>query len=266
MFSSKYLLVALVPVLALALEPQSEKSPAMPPASMALPASHDSVAVTTPDRPVLTPESRGDIFMARKMYREAIDQYRKMPPTAVILNKIGIAYHQTSDLRAAERYYKRAIKADSKYPEAVNNLGTIYYVKRSYRRAVKEYEKALKLNPNSASVYSNLGTAHFARKEYKDAFDAYRKAIQLDPDVFERHDSYGVMLQPTAIEERARYHYYLAKMYAQAGMIDRSIQCVRKALEEGFKQPKKFVEEPEFAVLKDNVEFQALMAQEPRAL
>jgi tetratricopeptide (TPR) repeat protein len=226
----------------------------------------NDTTAATPTRPSLTTEQRGDIFMARKMYREAIDQYRQAPETAVTLNKIGIAYHQTADLRAAQRYYERSVKRDPKYSEAVNNLGTVFYARKSFGRALRQYEKALKINPASASVYSNLGTAHFARKEYKEAFDAYQQAVKLDPEVFEHHDTVGVILQESTVTERARFHYFLAKTYAQAGMIDQALQCIRKSLEEGFKERNKFVEDPEFAVLKNNADFKSLMAQEPRAL
>ena len=38
---------------------------------------------------------RGDIFMARKEYRAAIETYAQAPPKDPILrNKMGIAYHQ----------------------------------------------------------------------------------------------------------------------------------------------------------------------------
>ncbi len=253
----RFLLVALVPVLAGALGPQSEKSQILNTAS---------IPAATPTRTALTAEQRGDIFMARKMYREAIDQYRQAPVTAVTLNKIGIGYHQTVDLKAAQRYYERSMKMDPKYPEAVNNLGTVFYAEKKFSRALRQYEKALKLNPESASVYSNLGTAYFAKKEYEQAFQAYQKAVKLDPEVFERHDTYGSLLQDSSVTERARFHYYLAKTYAEAGMVPQAVQCVRKALEEGFKDRNKFIEEPEFAALKDNADFKALMAQEPRVL
>ncbi len=52
----------------------------------------------------LTPEIRGDIQMARKMYREAIETYREGPKdSAVLANKIGIAYHQLLDSAIGEK-------------------------------------------------------------------------------------------------------------------------------------------------------------------
>ncbi|MFB3826385.1 MAG: tetratricopeptide repeat protein [Bryobacteraceae bacterium] len=215
----------------------------------------------------LTPERRGDIMMARKMYREAIELYRQEPQTnPVIWNKVGIAYHQMMQLDTAKKHYERAIKLNPKYSEAINNLGTVHYARKSYRRATSYYQKALKLAPMSASIYSNLGTAYFARKKYKDAFAAYQKALELDPEVFEHRSTYGVLLQERSVEERAKFHYYLAKVYAKAGVTDRALQYLRKALEEGYKDRQKIPEEPEFAALKENPEFQQLLALEPRVL
>ncbi len=264
MLCTRSLLLALTAFLALASGFQDER-PVAAPASVPLAKAPEEVVPPAKPEP-LTPEKRGDIFMARKMYREAIEQYREMPESYLIFNKIGIGYHQLMDLKTARRYYERAIKANPKYSEAVNNLGTIYYANRSYGRAVRQYKKALKLSPDSASIFSNLGTAFFARKQYKDAFESYQKALELDPDVFEHKGASGVLLQERSVEERSRFHFYLAKVYAKSGMTERALLYIRKALEEGFKERNKFLEEPEFASLQENAEFKLLMAQEPRVL
>jgi tetratricopeptide (TPR) repeat protein len=231
-----------------------------------LPDHIDTAPVAAPPTP-LSPEKRGDILMARKMYREAAEMYKEGPlDSAVIQNKIGIAYHQMMLTLIAQRYYERAVKLDPNYPEAVNNLGTIYYSRKSYRRATKLYQHALKLSPDSASILSNLGTAFFARKNYKSAIVAYQKALALDPDVFEHRNSWGVLLQERSVEERAKFHYYLAKTYAKAGMNDRAITYIRKALEEGYTDRKKMMEDPEFTSLHQLPEFQELLAMEPRVL
>ncbi|HKW96533.1 MAG TPA: tetratricopeptide repeat protein [Bryobacteraceae bacterium] len=220
----------------------------------------------TPPIP-LTPENRGDILMARKMYREAADMYKQGPlDSAVIENKIGIAYHQMLQLNLAKKYYERSVKIDPKYAEAVNNLGTIYYSKKSYRHAVRLYKRALRLSPNSASIYSNLGTAYFARKNYKGALECYQKALSIDPDVFEHRSSWGVLLQERTVEERAKFHFYLARIYAKAGMNDRALIYIRKALEEGFTERKRLLEDPEFAAVRKMPEFQQLITTEPRVL
>ena len=217
-------------------------------------------------RPALTPETRGDIFMARKMFREAADVYRESPESHILANKIGIAYHQMMALPQAKKQYERAVKLKPDYSEAINNLGTVFYAQKNYRKAISQYRRALKVNPNSASIYSNLGTAYFARKKYDNAFEAYQKALSIDPEVFEHRSTQGVLLQERSITERAKFHYYLAKTYAKSGDTERALMYMRKALEEVFKERGKFLEDPEFAGLQANPEFQAILKLEARVL
>lgn len=212
-------------------------------------------------------EERGDIYGIRKMYREAVEVYKQVTPvTPLILNKIGIAYQQQNDLESAKKSYQRAIKLQPKYAEAINNLGTVEYANKNYRRAAKYYKKALAIQPRSASVYSNLGTAWFARRNYQEATKCYEQALAIDPQVFERHGSRGVMLEQRDVQERAKFNYYMARVYAKKGMNELSLQYIRKALEGGFKDKKKFLEEEDFAELRKLPEFDDLMKLEPRVL
>lgn len=222
------------------------------------------------DKPEISAEIRGDIFMAKKQYREAIEAFRQGPPKdPVIWNKIGIAYHQMLQLDQALKSYQHAVKLKKDYQEAINNIGTIYYARKSYRRAITYYDRALKAAPKterSAAIYNNLGTAYFARKQYKQATDAFQIALSLDPDVFEHNSTYGVMLEERSVQERAKYHYYLAKLYAKNGRNDLALQYLRKSLEEGLKDRKQLSTDPEFASLRNTKEFKDLLALEPRVL
>lgn len=235
--------------------------------SISFAAENDPGSKPSDPKSQLTPEMRGDILMARKEYRDAIEVYQLGPKnSAILLNKTGIAYHQLTDTNTARKYYEKAVKVNPEYSEAVNNLGTAFYAHKNYRKAITQYLKALQLNPNSASVYSNLGTAFFARKKYDQALQAYQKALQLDPEVFEHRSSGGVLLQERTVTERAKFHYYLAKTYAKAGEHTRALSYMRKALEEGFKEKSKFMEDPEFAQMRELPEFQQLMTMETRVL
>jgi tetratricopeptide (TPR) repeat protein len=221
------------------------------------------------EKPVLTPEIRGDIYMARKMYREAIDTFREEPENPVLLNKIGIAYHQMMQLDNARKSYELALKLKPDYVEVMNNLGTVYYARKSFRRAISWYKKALKVapqEPKSASIYMNLGTAYFARKQYAQAIETYQTAMKIDPEVFERHGNVGVILEERSVQERAKYHFYLAKLYAKGGRNDLALQYLRKSLEEGFKEKNKLEDEADFNALRQLPEFKELLAKEQRVL
>lgn len=237
-----------------------------PLSSTDLRASANVPSLSSPATPPLTPELRGDIYMARKMYRDAIDMYRQGPDTAILANKTGIAFHQLLLLDAAKKNYEHAMKLDPKYPEAINNLGTVYYAQRNYRRAIKYYKRALKCGTASASIYANMGAAYFGRKDYKQATVYYEEALKLDPDVFEHHSTFGTLMQERTVEERAKFHLYLAKMYAQSGKNDRALIYLRKALEEGVKDRKKIPDMPEFASLKSSPAFKELLAENPKPL
>jgi tetratricopeptide (TPR) repeat protein len=224
----------------------------------------------TPTTTTLTIEQRGDILMARKQYREAIDMFREgSAKDPVLWNKQGIAYHQMMQLGNARKSYEQALKLKPDYVEVMNNLGTIYYAQHSFRRAISWYNKALKVAPSesrSASIYMNLGTAQFARKKYEEATTAYQTALKIDPDVFEHHGNFGVMLEEHSVQERAKYHYYVAKLYAKGGRTELALQYLRKALEEGFKEKDKINKDPEFAAMRDMPEFKQLLASEQRVL
>jgi len=215
----------------------------------------------------LSPEQTGDLYMARKMYREAIDAYRGGSQTApVTWNKIGIAYHQLGDLAAARRNYEKAMKLDKTYADAVNNDGTVFYAQKKYGPAISRYRKAIQLRPEAASFWSNLGTAYYSRGRFKEMTAAYQKALELDPTIFEHRGAVGTELQDRTVADRARYHYEMARIYAKSGNNELALQYLRRSLEEGFKDKAKVKDAPEFAKLKETVEFKEIIALEPRVL
>jgi tetratricopeptide (TPR) repeat protein len=248
---------------------QSTSQKTTPPPDGLVAESRTGQPSAVPPKPatLVTPELRGDIFMAKKMYREAVEAYKEGPhDSAILLNKTGIAYHQMLQLDVAEKYYRLSVKANPHYAEAINNLGTIYFSHKSYRRAVGEYKRALRITPTSASIWSNLGSGYFERKDYRHAAESWQKALAIDPEVFENRSTQGVLIQQQTVEERAKYHMALARTYALAGMDDHALSCIRKALEEGFKERKKLSDDPAFARLRDMPQFKELVAMEPRVL
>ncbi len=219
----------------------------------------------------LSQKQQAEFLASNGRHQEAAALYQYLDAQllrrhAVLWNKIGIAYHQMLDLNAAARCYREALKTDARYSEARNNLGTVHYTQKQYGRAVTEYRKSLDLTPNSASVHSNLGTAYFAQKRYEEASTHYARAVEIDPQVFEHRGSQGTILQQRNVEDRASFHFYLAKVYARTGDVERSLLYMRKALEEGFKDRRKFRDDEDFAAMQEIEEFQTLLATEFRVL
>jgi tetratricopeptide (TPR) repeat protein len=215
-------------------------------------------------------ESRADQLRAQKLYLDSIDYYEaalaKATNSAKLLNKIGISELQMQRYREAKKSFERAVKADRELADAFNNLGVVYYEERKYAAAIKQYARAIDIDANSSSFYSNLGAAYFAKRDFEKAAITYQHALELDPDVFERSSRGGVQAQLPSPEDRARYDYTVAKLYAKMGFSDRSLEYLRKAMEEGYKDFKNVYKDSEFAALRKDKRFSDLVATKTAAL
>jgi tetratricopeptide (TPR) repeat protein len=239
----------------------------------------DQVQVSPPVRRIPPPsptataeelEERADELRGEKAYADAMDYFRaslaKNPKSPTVYNKMGIVELQTYRLNQAKKDFERAIKLKPDFADAHNNLAVVHYEQKKYGKAIKLYKKALEINPSSASYFSNLGAAYFSKKEFENATAAYVQAIQLDPDIFERTSRTGVAAQLPSPEDRARYSYTMAKLYAKIGLAERSLQYLRRAMEEGYKDIQLVYKDAEFSALRKDPRFTELMAAKPPAI
>jgi tetratricopeptide (TPR) repeat protein len=210
----------------------------------------------------LSPEEQGDILMARRNYVAAIQAYQHGSlRSPVIWNKIGIAYHHLFALDEASKDYKVALSLNPRYADALNNLAAVYHGKGDYKKAESTYKKALKYSPRNAITYCNLGTSYFAEKKYKQGTRAYQQAFALDPEVF-NPDTTAKIEESSTRQQRVAINYYLAKTYATAGKNDQALACLRKALDAGFNDRKRLMEDKDFALLRTTPEFHQLMMEQ----
>ncbi len=215
-------------------------------------------------------EERADTLRAQKLYLDALDYYRaalaKKPNTATLYNKIGIVELLMQRWPDAKKSFEHAIRADREYSDAYNNLGVIFYIGKKYNKAIDRYNKAIRYHDDTASYYSNLGAALFSKKEFEKSVEAYGRALQLDPNVFEHSSRTGVAAQMSKPEDRAHYDYVVAKLYAKMGETDRSLEYLRRAMEEGYKSINSVYKDAEFAGLRKDRRFTELMAARPAAI
>ena len=210
----------------------------------------------------LSPETQGDLYMARRQYVAAIEAYRHASlRSSLVWTKIGVAYHHLFAMDEAMKSYQMALQMDSHNSDALNNIGAVYHNKKDYGAAARSYKKALRFAPHSAAIYCNLGTTYFASHKYKDAEKAYGHAFALDPKAF-NHDSSAAIDEGSTREERIAQNYYLARAFARAGQHEQALIYLRKALEEGFHDRRKLADEQDFAMLRTTLEFKQLMAQQ----
>ena len=221
------------------------------------------------DPQAITLEQRGDISAARKSYEDAVIYYQRAikdgnSANAVLWNKLGIAYQQLENYPAARKAYNHAVRQQQDYAEPLNNIGTTYFMQGKYGKSVKDYLKALRLDPHSASYHLNLGTSYFHLKKFKESVEEYRTALTLNPNVFTESSATGTTIEPRWTD--AEYYFYLGKVYASLGRVDDAVQSLRRALEEGFKDRKKILSDPDFMKISQNPAYVELMNNPPVAI
>jgi tetratricopeptide (TPR) repeat protein len=214
-------------------------------------------------------ERQGDQLRAQKRYLDSVDYYNAAiakQPTALLWNKKGIALLFLQRNKEAQKCFEEALRVDKNSAEAMNNLGFVAQLEKRYNKALKYYQKALALRPQSPTFHYNLGAAYFSKHDFARATQEYQTAYTLDPDIFQRVSKTGVMAQSTSPEDRAAFSFMVARMYAQAGDFEHSLEYLRKAMEEGYKNIDKVYTESEFANLRTDPRFAELMAQKPQAI
>lgn len=215
-----------------------------------------------PKMSALELEATADRLRSERAFADAADYYRaaaKKNPSADLWTKLGFVELQMMRQDEARKSFERAIKLDRNYDVAYNNLGVIFYVRKHYAQAIKYYRKAIELDDTSASYHSNLGTVYFAKKDYDKAGQEYMRAIDLDPDIFSRSNGHGVNMRLATSEDRARYSYVIAKMFASKGDTERCLLYLRRAIEEGYPVGKNALTDQEFNAIRKDPRFKELI-------
>jgi tetratricopeptide (TPR) repeat protein len=207
-------------------------------------------------------ERRADILMARGEYAAAITAYQQGNlKSALTWNSIGMAYHHLFALDEARKAYQQALAINPRFAPAANNLAAIYYAQRELSEAEHWYKRALKHTSESAVIYCNLGTAYFAEAKYKQGIKAYRKAFSIDEEVFSPKQN-AMVEAGSSRTQRIEMNYFVAATYARVGRQEQALTALRKAMDEGFKDRKRLVEDKDFAALRTTPEFQHLLDEE----
>jgi len=240
-----------------------------------------SVEATAPATQVMPPpipdgsasasvlEEQGDELRVQKRYLDAVDYYNvalHKQPSALLWNKIGMSYLLLQRPDQASKAFDHAIKIDKHDAAGYNNRGYVEQMKKKYDKAISYYKKAITLRADDAVFYYNMGSSYFGKHDYPDAAQQYKQAFAIDPNIFIRVSKTGIMAQATSPDDRAAFSFLVAKMYAQAGDNDHSLEYLRKAMENGYKHINDVYTEKEFATLRTDKRFDELMAQRPQPI
>ncbi|HEX6496655.1 MAG TPA: tetratricopeptide repeat protein [Acidobacteriaceae bacterium] len=183
-------------------------------------------------------EQQADILRARRFPEDAMDFYRyalaRGGDPAMLTNKIGLTQLEMKNFQLAEAYFNHAVKLDKKNSEAWNNLGAAQFIGGNASRAISSYKHAIKIDRHTAVYHANLATAYFETKNFNGARKELASAMKLDPDIFNRKEGTGGLeAHVLSSEDRARFSYEMAKLYAENGLEDQMLHSLAQASEAG---------------------------------
>src|SRR3984893_18714139 len=119
------------------------------------------------------------------------------------LNTLGVAYMNQQKFAEAQKYFEKALGADSKFAIARLNLGISLISQQKLERARVALAEATRLLPNDPYAWYNLGLVYKDTGENQKGIDAFEHVAQLSPD--------------------ADAHYFLGYLHSQLQQYDEAI-------------------------------------------
>jgi tetratricopeptide (TPR) repeat protein len=233
---------------------------------------------TTPVEPsaqemrTMTPQAldeAGDRLREAKDYLGALDCYHaaiRKHPEASYYNKVAISELMLRHSDEAAAAAKRAVHKDKKMAEAWNNLGVAYYMENHFESAIRTYRRAIALQPGTASFHNNLAAALMDSHDFQKGTAEYRRAFELDPEFFEHSSMNGISARMGSPKDRAQFSYVMARLFAAAGDPERALHFLKAAMEDGYPKIGDVYKDKEFATLRTDERFVALMKDRPVAV
>jgi TolB-like protein/Flp pilus assembly protein TadD len=158
---------------------------------------------------------------------------------------------QQGDAAAAARLFERAAEAREDYEarffaaQSYATLGRAADAEAAYRRALAAAADHMALNPDDPRAATMRAVAHCRVGERPEGLRWAERAMQIDPD------DAGVL-------------YNVACLYALEGERERAIDCLERAVAQGFGNREWIARDPDLDPLRDDPRFRQLAGTPPR--
>ncbi len=119
-------------------------------------------------------------FNAIELYKQAYTKVKKSDVKAKILYRTAQSYQEINDLKGAETYYNKAIKAKYPDPIALLNLAEVLKTQQKYEEAIVEYNNYKKQAPSDARGENGVKSCELA-KQWKDAKNTPETRLKVEP-------------------------------------------------------------------------------------
>jgi cytochrome c-type biogenesis protein CcmH/NrfG len=119
---------------------------------------------------------------ADKQFEPLLAQLRNSPDDPFLLAEIGKIYYQTRQFPMAVKYYEDSVRVK---PDAVVlvKLGGAYHFNKDDDKAIGAWNHALRLDPNNPDALFNIGYVEWqAKGNRKAAIAAWQKLLKTNPN------------------------------------------------------------------------------------
>jgi serine/threonine protein kinase/Flp pilus assembly protein TadD len=199
----------------------------------------------------------------------------------------GLAVSLTGQFDIAEKEFQEAMRLDQKSFEAAYFYGRACAAVGKTEEAAKWFERAVAVRPEDFATHmllSNaleaLGRTEDRTRAMRKAFDAARKHLELNPDNPRALYFGACALSGLGESDRARdwnrralrmepedpsVLYNIACVFARENMSDEAVATLAKAIDNGFGHWQWIEHDADFASIRENPGFIALLARKPTA-
>jgi peptidoglycan-associated lipoprotein len=118
-------------------------------------------------------------FNAIELYKQAYGKVKKADVKARILFRTGQSYQEINDLKGAETYYSKAIKAKYSDPIIYLYLGDVLKTQMKYPEAIVEYNNYKKEMPSDVRGENGVKSCELAQ-QWKDAKNTPETRLKVD--------------------------------------------------------------------------------------
>lgn len=130
----------------------------------------------------------GTVYLSLEQWDNAIECFNRACANLLYatshfaLSNLGEAYRGKKDYGHSIGFYKKALKANSRFPPAHRGLGLTYMAMEDYEAAISALKKAIEYAPRFAAAYFDLGRAYTGQAATEKAISAFGKVVGLAPD------------------------------------------------------------------------------------
>ena len=149
------------------------------------------------------------------------------------------SYHRAGQLHDAEQFYRQALAADARHPEALYLLGAACHAQGKINDAVAFLERAVAEQPNHAEARHDLGIAIGQQGRLAEAVAQLQEADRLRPGVEQFVQSLRAALAANHLQQaqwleqfdQAEAHNNRSIVLKELGRLDEAAAALRRAIE-----------------------------------